>query len=437
MDQAQYLLDFETMRERAIELIALLESEEQSRKIQPDVPLPVFEHLVYTMSACAYENLAEATGQLDGYNCEGMQACIAEGLQICRQTGKLPCIGCFREYSCDVYMSADDAEIARHQCTLVLDQTVPVSDRGDRRWLAKKKVAWMTCLEGRVDEAIDLLRDALKLTEDENVTIKLESQLKTLFDLDALLILSGRPTEMAGHPMFAQHPPRGECPLFDFLGDLNKALQATVDGQYETAAELLTHWDRHLQERKASHRWFETRLRLIAVKYLSGDQAQGERLAKQLEKRATVASDWLTLRRLAAIQDPDLPTSPLGIFGRIGTPAPPQTPEELAEQRAADREQELEERGGPLKSRINQIGEQLMEISPEDVEAGMAAIRQELMSIELSEVVHADDASALMHLMTYVLGDCAEGEDNLGLGQPDCRQLSATRDGDFVAGEFG
>ncbi len=34
MDQAQYLLDFQTMRERAVELIALLEDEERIRQIQ-------------------------------------------------------------------------------------------------------------------------------------------------------------------------------------------------------------------------------------------------------------------------------------------------------------------------------------------------------------------------------------------------------------------
>ena len=113
MDQAQYLYEFQTMRERAIELIALLESEEQCRKIQPDMALPLFEGLAYQFSSCAYENLAEATGQMEGYNSEGLQACIADGLQICRQTGKLSCVGCFREYSCDVYMSADDSEIRR------------------------------------------------------------------------------------------------------------------------------------------------------------------------------------------------------------------------------------------------------------------------------------------------------------------------------------
>ncbi len=121
------------------------------------MPLQLFEGLAYQFSSCAYENLAEANGQMEGYNSEGLQACIADGLQICRQTGKLSCVGCFREYSCDVYMAADDSEIAQHQCNLVLEDTTPLSSRGDRRWLARKKIAWMTFLEGRTQTAIEML----------------------------------------------------------------------------------------------------------------------------------------------------------------------------------------------------------------------------------------------------------------------------------------
>ena len=77
MDEAQYLLDFQLMRERAIELIALLENEEKVRQIQADLPREQYDYLVYSMSSCAYENLAEATGLLEGYNSEGMHACIA------------------------------------------------------------------------------------------------------------------------------------------------------------------------------------------------------------------------------------------------------------------------------------------------------------------------------------------------------------------------
>ncbi len=169
MDQAQYLLDFQTMRERAIELIALLEDEERVRQIQADFPVQQYEHLVFSMSSCAYENLAEATGQLEGYNSQGMHACIADGITICRQTGKLGCIGCFREYACDVYIAADDAEIAMHHCRQVADHEGAWSDRGDRRWVASGKAGWLETLHGRFDAAVTLLTEALELTEADTV----------------------------------------------------------------------------------------------------------------------------------------------------------------------------------------------------------------------------------------------------------------------------
>ncbi len=411
MDQAQYLLDFSTMRERAIELISLLESEEQARKIQPDVPMPIFDHLVYSMSSCAYENLAEATGQLDGYNSEGLQACIADGIQICRQTGKLPCIGCFREYSCDVYMSADDAEIARHQCNLVLDQSLPPSDRGDRRWLAMKKIAWMSCLEGNLEKAISQISESLKLCEDENVSLKLESQLRAILDYDTYLILSGQPTAFASSPFASQRPPKGECPMLDLQEDLSKALELTMNEDWDQASEILVDWDRSLSQSSANHLWFETRLRLVAVKRMSGDTKMAERLAKQLEKKANEATDWLTLRRLAAIMDPDVPTSPIGVFGKQkqtnGSIEDTSTPADSDEQSEPPKDKE---RGGPLRDAITTIGEKMMIIKPETAEQQMAEVRTELWSYTSEKIDHPDDASGVLHLMTFVMGDCSDAE---------------------------
>ena len=80
MNLAQRLLQFETVRERAVELIAIFEDEEQARKIEPSLDLDQYENIIYSMGACAYEVLAEATGDLDGYNSEGMQECLTGGI---------------------------------------------------------------------------------------------------------------------------------------------------------------------------------------------------------------------------------------------------------------------------------------------------------------------------------------------------------------------
>ncbi len=412
MDQAQYLFEFETMRERAIELIALLESEEQCRKIQPDMPIALFEGLVYQFSSCAYENLAEATGQMEGYNSEGLQACIADGLQICRQTGKLACVGCFREYSCDVYMSADDAEIAQHQCNLVLDASTPVSSRGDRRWLARGKIAWMTFLEGRTQTAIEMYREALQLARAEEVSLKVESQLRTLYPLESLLILTGQASQMVSESIIEQIPPAGECLLFDLNQALNASLAAVMEKNWETAAELLVPWDRELQARRGLHLWFEVRLRLIAIKFLAGQQKQADRLAEQLEQRARDANDWLTLRRLTALQDTDLPTSPLAAYGRevgtgtsnveIGGPREPETESSIADS--------LNEQAivTPLRDRLLEIGKMFQAIREDEALEDFSKIREALRSIELNSVTHYVDVCAMINMMGVAVADGAD-----------------------------
>ncbi len=410
MDQAQYLFEFQTMRERAVELIALLESEEQARKIQPDIVLPVFEGLAYQFSSCAYENLAEATGQMEGYNSEGLQACIADGLQICRQTGKLSCVGCFREYSCDVYMSADDSEIARHQCNLVLDESTPLSSRGDRRWLAQKKIAWMTFLEGRTQTAIEMYRNALELTNREEVTLKLESQLRTLFELDALLILQGETEELPLHAIHAAQPPVGECPMFDLQRDLIQSLRDAMKQNWSAAAEILSDWDRLLQDRNGTHLWFEVRLRLIAIKLLAKEQRQADRLSEQLQQRASAASDWLTLRRLTALQDPDLPVSPLVPFAREITAVPTTSDGATTYSYAPEVDASAEEAPPPTpyRERLLEIGAMFEAISEERLNDDLARIRNEIRSIDPAMVHHDTDACALMHMMGFAMG---EGEE--------------------------
>ena len=66
MDLAQSLLEPRVTRDSAVELIALLEDEERARQLQADFPQAEYEAEQAWMTACAYENLAEATGMLEG-----------------------------------------------------------------------------------------------------------------------------------------------------------------------------------------------------------------------------------------------------------------------------------------------------------------------------------------------------------------------------------
>jgi tetratricopeptide (TPR) repeat protein len=306
-------------------------------------------------------------------------------------------------------MAADDSEIAQHQCNLVLDDSTPLSSRGDRRWLARKKIAWMTFLEGRTQTALEMYREAMTLTEREEVSLKLEAQLRTLFELDALLILTGQSEELPLHPVFSMQPPAGECPAFDMYKDLNRSLQAAMKQDWAAAAEPLLVWDRLIQDRNGTHLWFEVRLRLIAIKLLAGEKRQADRLAEQLQQRASVANDWLTLRRLTALQDPDLPISLLAPYAREIMEAPTTSdgvstfayiqPEEAVENEAIVT---------PHRQRLLEIGAMFEALSEETVSEDLARIREAVRSVDTNSVDHDTDACALLHMMGYAVG---EGED--------------------------
>ncbi len=443
MDQAQYLLDFQLMRERAIELIALLENEEKIRQIQADLPREQYDYLVYSMSSCAYENLAEATGLLEGYNSEGMHACIADGIQICRRTGKTGCISCFREYACDVYMSADDAEIAAHQCRMVQDQDRAWSDRGDRRWLATIKLAWLDALHGRFGEAVDGSTQATGLSAAESVSMPIESQLRVGLIRDAILMAAGRPPEFAETAVFSSFPERGQCPLFDHWLDLNQALLATRCADWDQAFQLLTNWDQRLQKTSGTHLWFETRLRLIAAKLLSGDRQSAEKLSNQLEQRARTAHDYLTLRRLQVLLDADSP-SPIALlvptnrttaesqwgqgphWSQIEQPAAQKSVETPAETGPETALEDPDSRAvvadvnpvfdqpvpenTPLAGVIETLRKRAKAFSEEPSREEFLSIREELLAFEPSVVSHREDACSLIHLMTFFVGTADDGE---------------------------
>ncbi|MFN5798740.1 MAG: tetratricopeptide repeat protein [Planctomyces sp.] len=447
MDQAQYLLDFGLMRERAVELIALLENEEQVRQIQPDLPREEYESFVQSLSSCAYENLAEATGQLEGYNSEGMHACIADGLQICRRTGKLGCINCFREYASDVYLAADDAEIAAHQCRLVMEQEGDWSNRGDRRWLAQIRLAWLDALHGRFDRAIAGSELALELAGAETVPMQVEARIRVGMIRESILLSGCRPPQFLEGPLAGLLPGADECPLFDHGMRLNQALLVTQAEDWEEAEQLLSHWDQRLQRCRGTHLWFETRLRLIAVQLLAGKRKVAERLGKQLEQRARTSHDYLTLRRLQVLLDADRP-SPLALVvplqkatglevwgqgpgwaryygeysgeaaGDRGEVPPGATEEEPSGESVlagdpgystTDTAAEEPTPAGPLADEVAALRERLNHFSESPDPAEFESLRSRILSYDAAQASHADDAGGLIFLMVFLVGTAEDG----------------------------
>ena len=155
MNNAQSLLEPHFGIEVAIDSIALLESSEKARLIQPDLPEDRYQYTVGWMSACSYDNLAKHIAERDGYNSDGVHDCITDGIQVCRRTGKLDCVSCFREYATDVYKASDDLEMALHHARAVEQSAPRDQSNNDRRWVGAKDQIAIHLLQGQLDAAFD------------------------------------------------------------------------------------------------------------------------------------------------------------------------------------------------------------------------------------------------------------------------------------------
>ncbi|XZE34205.1 tetratricopeptide repeat protein [Pirellulaceae bacterium SH501] len=425
MNLAQRRLQFEMVRERAIELIAIFENEEQARKIEPEMELNEYEGLKYTMCACAYEVLAEATGEIEGFNSEGMQECLTGGMDVCRRIGKLSCIGCFREYACDIHKAADDYELARYHCNQVLKQDGDFSDRGDRRWLAILKLATLDMFDGQHDSARSRLDKAWELAGLSTVNDPLGAKTSVAMELHTLDTLEGLAMDDRVKQAFTQLPPRDECPEYDLDIDCLTALQHAMSGSWSDAELLLTPWIRSLKQTNATSKWLETGIRLVAVKRLKGDLESAKRIAAPLEVAATKSNDWHSVRRLSQILDPQCEITALGTVvkkNRMPLPSPslPQSTIKPSENEAdgaspetenSDKESEKVPPGyyaissnTPLFKWLEDFAKRLQaarDQAPEEMD--IDAFRNELLLSQNRDWSHPEDIGRALYFMIYLI----------------------------------
>lgn len=296
MDFARDLFQFELVKLNAVKLIALLESEDAARRIEPAMRLENYEFIASWMTACSYEFLAQATGSIAGYNSLGMKECIEDGMTVCRRSGKLQCIACFREYAIDVHCAANDLSAAEHECHSILNKSGGWSDKGDRRWYAATRLGWIQLVQGQISDAVSELRRAQDFAGKQRT-----AWLQATVVLNAALLLSGQPPiDLWGQ---FERAPKGEWPLLEWQIDLNEAVFACLSGESTKAVEILIFWDQLQLEHGVKHYWFETRLRLITANALAGEPS-GD-LCAELASEARRANDILTLARLqTAVSSP-------------------------------------------------------------------------------------------------------------------------------------
>ncbi len=274
MNLTQDTFDHEAGREAAIENIALLESPDRARAFQPDYDELDYERTVQWMSACSYDNLATATGMLQGYNSPGMQACIADGIAVCRRTGKTQCITCFREYATNVHRAADDLAMAMHHARTNV-MALP-SAENDRRFVGARDLAELLLLAGQLQPAWDSACRALALAETYHTPLRAKRMARVM--MRTIGYLAEKPEWVeAGKEPASEVGQRGEDPAQDLRDDLAESLGDAARQDFAKAVERLTPWDQKLSERKCWNAWFEVRLHLVALSRLAGDMNRATR----------------------------------------------------------------------------------------------------------------------------------------------------------------
>lgn len=416
MTQAANLLDFHTTKERAIKLISLFQKPEECFKIQPDLSQEWFDYIVHDLSSCVYENLADAAGQMEGFNSKGLHESITGGIQICRQTGKLGCIQCFREYAGDVYLAADDADLARHQCQTVVDHKGEWQSRGNRRWLAMLKLGWIELLQGNAELAQENLETALSLTDEPEVNVPIHAKFDVLCELDAVRLIRGLDPLLKQHEIFPELPTPEECPMFHLMQQQNEALEAAMSKDYAAADEILSHWDKRLWQFNALHLWFENRLRLIALRRASGQTESIDSLVRTLEEKANEAEDWLTIRRIHEVVGSDTDPCLLGVQLKDpvtsngshshGVEASPPDLESLkASGEAEDEQAEVDpaEVAPVLYEQLNSMFEKIRDAGAEQAEEKSREIVGELLAITPDETLTHSDTCGVLNLMSMLI----------------------------------
>ncbi len=426
MNDAQSLLDVETGLEAAVDSIAFLESEDKARKLQPELPEDHYYYTVNWMSSCAYDNLATHTAEKEGYNSEGVHDCINEGIQVCRRTGKLECVTCFREYATDVYRAADDIDMALHYARMIAGNAQPDSDN-DRRWVGAKDAAELLLLSGQLAAARDAGIEALKLAETYHSV--LSAQMESAGFLATVLELEGRPEKLeailAECGVDASAFPEieaDEYPQLDLLRAMHEAVAACCRGEYEGAISRLVDWDRKMLSQKCLSHWLEVRLRLIAVHRLAGLEDKSAALVRQLEPKAQAARDWLTLRRLNLLKSGEVRPNPIATLGTFETglfaESAPETASMAAKTQASSSSTEasqtehesrnaknLDEEDTPLKAKLDEYVKRLQESGGE--EEVCRSVQKAMMAYTAEMVEHPRDAARLIH-MAHVFSSLSE-----------------------------
>ena len=320
---AQALFEPEVGADNALEIIAMVESEEKARKFQHDFDEDYYQYTVHWISACAYDNLAKHTAMRNGYNSPLVLGAVDDGIHVCRRTGKLECVDCFQEYAVNICLASGDYEMGEHYAGLCATSQNR-NDSKDRRFVGYKDLISLSIRRGHFSACFELHEAAFAAAAMYGDPIGAAIDLAQQAEL--LCLLSGRENELPeiltalGYDgSMPELPSKEENPSIFLYQTINQAVRATCRKDFAAAENLLGAEERFLLGQENLDNWFGIRVQRIANVYLakeSGVELGGDidSLSEELLRRANKACQWSAIAALEAMQQNRVRFNPLGIF---------------------------------------------------------------------------------------------------------------------------
>lgn len=310
-NDSQDLLEHEIGIENALEIIAFVESEEKAKKFQHDYDEDYYQYTAYWVSACAYDNLAVHTANREGYNSQVVHGAVDDGMHVCRRTGKLECVECFREYAIEINIASGDYEMGEHYARICSVSTA--RENADcRHWAGWDYLVSISIRQGRLQEALDAMKMAFKTAKQYHDP--LSASLQSGMRLELLLALLGKEdqwdallaeNDVQWNP--ADFPPLEESPQLNILKTQVEAVKLVRQNRPLEAAEKLAKMERFVLGQGNVRYWFDLRCYRIAALLFAGEKPEETllgSLVEELRRRANKACQWSAIQQVDAMLDP-------------------------------------------------------------------------------------------------------------------------------------
>lgn len=294
----------------SIEAITLLEDLSHARKIEPTLDNEEFHWIRAHYLADSYHSLALSTAKKRGYNSEGMQDAVTQGIQKCRELGALEDIKYFQEFDLDISIAKNKLAHAAEQARQLTRRSKDESD--DRRCVGWEALGRIFLLTGDLEGALKAFQEGLKANMDNPDPRDVGTALHQFIQMTFILLGEEHKYQdyAATAPQFEPFIPE-EHRRYALLVDDVEACRACVAKDYEKAKALRQKAIDFAEETEALALWLPKRVQWLAVSLLENPKANIDERFDETAKVARAQRDRLTLRQLSLLRDSKYALNPL------------------------------------------------------------------------------------------------------------------------------